>query len=41
MREMQNYGTVFNEGKVAIWKIENNAPVFVGAYSSLPDIITI
>jgi hypothetical protein len=34
------YWSVFNEGKVAIWKIENDAPVFVGAYSSLPDFIT-
>ncbi len=29
----------FHEGKVLIWKIEENELIFIGAYYSLPEII--
>lgn len=33
--------SVFNNGKVAIWKIKDNRPLFVGAYSSIPEPLVI
>lgn len=35
------YYSVFNAGKVAIWFIDSAGPVFVGAYSSLPNPIVV
>ncbi len=31
------YYSVFNAGKVAVWRIKDGAVLFVGAYASLPN----
>ncbi|MFA5582602.1 MAG: hypothetical protein WCY48_07550 [Candidatus Caldatribacteriota bacterium] len=41
VKGQDRYYSVFNLGKVAIWKIEEGSPVFVGAFSSLPNPLPI
>jgi hypothetical protein len=35
------YYSTFNRGKVAIWRVDEDEVVFVGAYSSLPSDIVV
>jgi len=35
------YWHPFHEGKVLIWKLDDEGPLFIGAYYSLPEIIMV
>jgi hypothetical protein len=37
--EEDRYWHPFHEGKVLIWKLDDEGPYFIGAYYSLPEII--
>lgn len=35
------YWHPFHEGKVLIWKLDDEGPLFIGAYYSLPDLLVV
>lgn len=39
--EEDRYWHPFHEGKVLIWKLDDEEPLFIGAYYSLPDLLVV